>query len=293
MLTIDDMDLIGHLKADFSHIYDQPDPRAYYETLGGLDYQIPQLSMPVLRAVIAASERDGHPRRVLDVCCSYGINAALLRCQVELSELHARYTDPTVTRFSVEELIASDEQFYRERRRTVDVPVLGLDIAESAIDYARSAGVLTDGYAEDLEADDPSPRAREGLRDVGLIISTGGVGYVGQPTFRRLLGAVAEPTELWLAVFVLRAYSYAEITDTLDSYGLRTEIVPDVTFRQRRFADRGEYDAAVHDVELRGLNPAGKEAEGWYHAECYITRPEAAAAATPLAELLAGALPTD
>ncbi|MBA2416257.1 MAG: hypothetical protein H0V64_10310 [Geodermatophilaceae bacterium] len=293
VLTIDDEALIGSAKADFTSIYDQADPRAYFRTLGGLDYQIPQQSLPVLQAVLAASQRDGRPRTVLDVCCSYGINAALLRYDVQLAEIRARYADPASDDLSVEELIEADARFYAERRRSPDVPVLGLDIAESAIDYACRAGLITGGFAEDLESADPSPVLAAGVREVGLIISTGGVGYVGHPTFDRLLQVVKSPEDLWLAVFVLRAFSYDDIAGMLAGYGLVTEHVPDVTFRQRRFADRSEYDAAIHDVELRGLDPAGKEAEGWYHAECFITRPAAAVAATSLAELLQGALPED
>jgi len=293
VLTIDDEALIGSAKADFTSIYDQADPRAYFRTLGGLDYQIPQQSLPVLQAVLAASQRDGRPRTVLDVCCSYGINAALLRYDVQLAEIRARYADPASDDLSVEELIEADARFYAERRRSPDVPVLGLDIAESAIDYACRAGLITGGFAEDLESADPSPVLAAGVREVGLIISTGGVGYVGHPTFDCLLQVVKSPEDLWLAVFVLRAFSYDDIAGMLAGYGLVTEHVPDVTFRQRRFADRSEYDAAIHDVELRGLDPAGKEAEGWYHAECFITRPAAAVAATSLAELLQGALPED
>lgn len=291
MLAIeDDETLIGSRKADFTSIYDQADPRAYFHTLGGLDYQIPQQSLPVLQAVLAASHRTGRPRAILDVCCSYGINAALLRCNVQLEEIRARYTHPALDGLSADELIAADARFYADRRRTPDVPVFGLDIAESAIDYAWRVGLLTDGWTEDLESAPPSPAMAAGMRDVGLIISTGGVGYVGERTFHHLLNAVGSPEDLWLAVFVLRAFSYDDITATLAGFGLVTEQIPDVTFRQRRFADRDEYAATIQDVERRGLDPAGKEADGWYHAECYITRPAAAAAATPLTELLGRAL---
>ena len=58
---------------------------------------------------------------------------------------------------------------------------------------------------------------------------------------------------------------------------------------QRRCADDDEFRAANADVARRGLDPTGREADGWYHADCYVTRPAAAAAATPLPELLAGA----
>ena len=125
-----------------------------------------------------------------------------------------------------------------------------------------------------------------GLRDSGLVVCTGGVGYMGPPTFERIAAAVGEPQDLWLAVFVLRVFDYAEIAATLARHGLVTERVPGVTFPQRRFADRDEAQAALHDVTERGLDPEGKEADGWYHADCWLTRP-AAAAATPITELLA------
>jgi len=290
LVHIDDEPVIAESKADFTAIYDQPDPRAYFRTLGALDYQIPQQSMPVIRAVLGAAQRAGRPAAVLDLCCSYGINAALLRCDVELDEIIERYSQSELADLTPAELAAADAEFFSTHRRTPDVPVIGLDLSAPAIDYACRAGLLTDGWAENLETDEPSPSLVAGLGTVGLVICTGGVGYVGRPAFQRLLEAVDEPAELWLAVFVLRVFCYDDIVDTLAGHGLVTEKVPGLTVRQRRFADRSEYDAALHALELLGIDPTGKETDGWYHAECFVTRPAALAAAMPLRELLAGVL---
>ncbi|MGH3930947.1 MAG: class I SAM-dependent methyltransferase [Pseudonocardiaceae bacterium] len=287
----DGVPLIGARKADFTAIYNQPDPRAYFRTLNSLDYQVPQQALPVVEAVLAASARSGRPRTVLDVCCSYGINAALLRCQVDLDEISARYTDPALAALAPGDLIEADAVFYADRLRRPDRTVLGLDVSAPAIEYAVRSGLLAQGWAENLETSDPSPALAAGVRDVGMIISTGGVGYVRHRTFDRLLQVVRDPHDLWLAIFVLRVFAYDEIADTFARYGLVTEQVPGLTFRQRRFADRAEYEAANHDVVLRDLDPTGKEADGWYHADCYLTRPAAAAAQTPLTELLAGIAP--
>jgi hypothetical protein len=284
----DDVPLIGDRKADFTGIYHQPDPREYFRTLKGLDYQVPQQALPVIEAVLAASTRAGRPRTVLDVCCSYGINAALLRCQVDLDEISARCSDPALAALAPGDLIEDDAVFYASRLRRPDVTVLGLDVSAPAIDYAVRSGLLAQGWAENLETSDPSPALATGVRDVEMIISTGGVGYVQHRTFERLLRAVHDPHDLWLTIFVLRVFAYDEIADTLAGYGLVTEQVPELTFRQRRFADREEYEAANHDVVLRNLDPTGKEAAGWYHADCFLTRPATAAAQTPLTELLAG-----
>lgn len=277
---LDENALISDAKADFNKIYEQPDPRAYFRTLAPLDYQIPQQALPVIEAVLAAAA----PAGVLDVCCSYGINAMLLRHRLGMAELSSHFAGAGS--------VTADREFFAARRRHPAPEVYGLDVAGPAIDYGLRTGLLTAGWAENLEEEDPSPELAAGLRDVGAIISTGGVGYVGPPTFDRLLGAAAAPEDLWAVIFVLRVFDYATVAESFSRYGLVTEQVPGVTFPQRRFADGDERDAAVHDVVLRGLDPAGREAAGWYHADCFVTRPAGEAARTTLAELLApGTLP--
>ena len=86
-------------------------------------------------------------------------------------------------------------------------------------------------------------------------------------------------------MFVLRVFDYAKVAALLKEYGLVTERLP-LTFPQRRFVNDGERTAAIRDVKRRGLDPAGKEADGWYHADCFLTRP-AAAASVPAQQLLA------
>lgn len=274
----------GEQKADFSGIYDQPDPRSYFRALTPLDYQIPQTALPVIERVHAGAGRE---RSILDVCCSYGINGGLLRYDIDLAELSARYTEPSSDDVSPDKLAEADLAFLAERPREPQPTVYGLDAAPNAIDYAKRTGLITDGWSADLESNDAPPELAEGARDVGLIICTGGVGYVGGPTFQRLVQLTRDPADVWLAVFVLRAFTYDAIANALDGFGLVTEQVPDRTFVQRRFDTEDEQQAAIDDVISRGLDPAGKEADGWFHADCYITRPAHAAAQTPLADLLA------
>ena len=276
--------MTGTTKADFTSIYDQPDPRAYYRTLVPLDYQIPQTALPVLDRVIDASADNGAPRPALDVCSSYGINGALLRNDVALDDLAANYMS-LGDDLSPEQVAASDRALLDGRARAVPRVVYGLDAAPNAIAYAKSAGLVDDGWAVDLENDAAPQSLRDALAGVRLIVCTGGVGYVTARTFDALAGLVADPADLWLAVFVLRVFDYSEIAEVLSERGLVTEQLEGQTFRQRRFADEAEQDAAVTDVIDRGLDPAGKEADGWFHADCFITRPAAAAASTPLESL--------
>jgi SAM-dependent methyltransferase len=254
-------------KADFSRIYTRPDPREFVAALRPLGYQVPRRARPVIERELAGRT----DRPVLDVCCSYGVNAALLRCGVDLADLADRYTDPALAALDPAALTAADAEFFAARVVAPDVTVLGLDASAPAVDYALGAGLLAGGWAEDLEAAGPSAALAAGVADVGTVVCTGGVGYVGARTFARLLD-VLDPTDLRFVVFVLRVFDYGPIAAVLERYGLVTERLPG-THPQRRFTDAAEQEAAVHDVRARGLDPAGKEADGWYHAECFVSRP--------------------
>lgn len=261
----DDGTLTGEQKADFTTIYSQPDPRAYFRTLVPLGYQVPQRALPVVESVLQR-----HPGPVLDVCCSYGINATLLRHDVDLAGIGAHAVAARRAGLTPEEVIAEDTAWFAARRRPgLHLPVLGLDASGPAIDYAVATGLLDAGWGEDLEAADPSSSLVEGLAGVSLVLCTGGVGYVGPATFDRIL---THAPDAWVLAFVLRVFPYDDVATALAGHGLVTEKLPG-TFPQRRFADTAEAEAAVHDVRLLGLDPAGKEADGWFHAEAWLSRP--------------------
>jgi len=278
-------------KADFSRIYDRPDPRDYFRTLREFDYEIPQRAQPIFRRLLRAIRPDAvaNPVRVLDLCCSYGVNAALLRCDVTLDELFERYANPALSELSPPELAEADADYYAQRLRPDAVDVFGLDMAGNAVAYGRRVGLLGNGWAENLETDDPSPELAEHLRAVDLITTTGGVGYITERTFGRVADTRRGGSAPWVAAFVLRQFSYDRINATLERHGLVTEQLTGVSFPQRRFASDGEQHAALRAVSERGLDPAGHEEAGRYYADFYLSRPAADAARQPVAELLAGA----
>jgi len=280
-------------KADFDHIYDRPDPRDYFRTLGQLDYEIPQQAQPVFQSLVTALRSgdggDGDkPLRILDVCCSYGINAALLRCEVSMTELFARYSNVALDELSTAELTEADKAYYQQRFRRDDVQVSGLDAAGKAVAYGCQVGLLDSGWTENLEADDPSRGLTEHLESMDLITTTGGVGYITERTFDRVVKARPGRPAPWVAAFVLRMYSYDRISATLAEHGLVTERLTGVSFPQRQFAGEAEQEATVRQVRKRGLDTAGLEDAGRYYADFYLSRPTADAV-EPLAQLLAGA----
>ncbi|MEF9903446.1 hypothetical protein [Streptomyces sp. P9-A2] len=266
----------GDGKARFDDIYDRPDPRAYFRGLAPLEYEIPHHAQPVFRQI--AAERtaldDGRPHRpaVLDVCCSYGINAALLNHQVTLAEMFERYTSPAYQTMSTAELAARDKEFYAERRRPDAVPVFGLDVSAPAVHYALEVGLLDAAFTDDLEQGSPGPGLNRALAEVGLITLTGGGSYVTARTFTALLDGARRP--VWINAFVLRTVSYQPIVRTLAAHGLSTSVDVSRTYPQRLFTDERERQYAIAAVRALGGDPAGREEAGRFHSLHYESRPD-------------------
>lgn len=268
-------------KASFASIYNEKSPRAYLATLAPLEYTIPQQLQPLFQRLHRLASEGTASSAILDVCCSYGINGGLLRHDIDMETWTAHYTG---SELSPKEQVQSDKGFFASRVRSDKPTVLGLDKAENAIRYALETGLVDNGWAEDLETQDPSPGLSEALKDVALIICTGGVSYVGSRTFGRIMSAIPISTNIWMASTVIRTVSYEEVAMTLETHGMETMKLPGV-LRQRRFASDKEKNDAIAQVKARGLDPAGLEDEGYFCAEVYISRPIGEPVRTPIAEL--------
>ncbi|GHF67896.1 methyltransferase type 12 [Streptomyces mashuensis] len=263
-------------KTRFDDVYDAPDPRPYFRRLAPLRYEIPEHARPVFRraaaARAAAEAPGGTPPAVLDLCSSYGINAALLNHDVTLAGLYERYTGPVTAPMTTAELLAADREFYAARRRPGALRVLGLDIAGHAVRYARAAGLLDEAHTDNLEEDEPGPELRRALAGVGLITVTGGGSYVTRRTFDRLLRHARRP--VWVSAFVLRTVPLEPLVACFAEHGLHTRTDTSRTYPQRLFTDARERDYAVRAVRAAGGDPAGREEAGSFHAVLLEARPE-------------------
>lgn len=289
MSDVSDHDKSG--KASFDHVYNEADPRAYFKTLGDLEYQAPAHGARIFRRLVER-QREQLGREdlvVLDLACSYGVNAALLNHDLTLDALYARYRSPELASLSTEELVLADREFYDEHRRPDTVRVLGQDVADRAVTYAQRVGLHWQSTSENLEEDDPSNALAEALAQVNLITVTGGVGYVSERTFDRVLKCVGGDDACWVAAFVLRWIEYDPIAEVFVTYGLETERLAGHVFPQRQFADDTERDFALKELSRIGVDPGGMF-EGWYLSEFYLSRPKGQNH-PPVDELLSGVLP--
>jgi SAM-dependent methyltransferase len=273
-------------KTNFDGIYDQPDPRPYFRALGAYDYAVPHYGEQVFRRVLdaLAVERP----TVVDVCCSYGINAALLKHRVDLRSLYALYDPDAVGSLSTTDLVERDRAFFAGRRRPDAPYVVGLDTARSAVDYAVDVGLLDRGVVANLEEDDPPASLVALGRSVDLVTITGGIGYVTERTFSRLVGCLTRAPQRrpWVAALCLRTVSFEPIAACLAERGLMTERLEGVTFPQRRFTGDDEREYALSELDAMGIDATGREADGYYHVDVYLARPVDAVVERPIGEIL-------
>ncbi len=282
-------------KANFDGVYDLPDPRGYFEALGSLDYRAPEHGRRVFSALLGAMQgENGDPPRVLDLCCSYGVNAALLKHDLTLDDLYERYASPVLAGLSAEELSIADAAFYKGRRRTQSPEVVGTDAAASAVFYALRAGLLDGGTAENLEEGDPTEALHRGARRPARDRYRGRRLHLGAHVRARAIVRDAGPGER--RTRGRRRSLGSRIRGALR--GLRSH-------RRRARPPRPRHGKALHphvpaatfrgccgaghvlrQLAAAGIDPTGKEEEGWYHADLYLSRPAEHVAAAPADDLL-------
>lgn len=100
-------------KAKFGHIYDREDPREYYGTLGAMDYRAPEHGQRLFSSLVEKRSDGNGPVNVVDICCSYGVNAALLKYDVALDDLYERYSSEDLETLSGDEMVEVDTAVLR------------------------------------------------------------------------------------------------------------------------------------------------------------------------------------
>jgi hypothetical protein len=260
-------------KVALDHIYTQPDPRAYFGTLRALDYRIPQLAKPYFMRLIQGYRRARQVPSpvILDVGCSYGINAALLKCNITMHDLYERYDGRDAGVLTRDALLVRDRELVRSRNSRAWLRFVGLDTSAAALSYALSAGFVDAAVRGDFEEHELTDRHQEQIGGTDLVISTGCIGYVTERTISRLLSAFGERMP-WMAHFVLRMYPYDSVAERLTALGYETVQLGRV-FKQRRFASAEEQSLVLDTLATIGVDPRGLEADGWLYAQLHVSRP--------------------
>ncbi|SCK26922.1 hypothetical protein H181DRAFT_02062 [Streptomyces sp. WMMB 714] len=266
-------------KVSLDHIYTQPDPRAYFTQLRRLDYRVPQEAKPYFVKLIDEyrQARGVEVPKILDVGCSYGINAALLKYDVTMDAMYARYhderagTDGAAPAETTAALLARDRKLARSHLPVRRTRFIGLDTSASALAYALEAGFLDEAVHADLEQEEPTAQQRARFAGTDLVISTGCIGYVTGRTLTRIVRSMGEHRP-WMAHFVLRMFPFDPVEKALAQLGYET-VRFDEVHRQRRFASEEEQALVLRTMKEAGVDPGGLEEEGWLYAQLHLSRP--------------------
>ena len=272
-------------KISLDHIYNMSDPKAYFSTLRKLGYRVPEEAKPIFQRLVAARREAAGEEEVklVDVGCSYGINAALLKHGMSLDDLYRLYGDDAPDDHQT--MLMRDQDLFTG---AVDdaLSIVGVDAAERAVAYAVDAGVLDAGVATDLEKRAPSSSDKLAVENADMIISTGCVGYVTKTSLERLVETSID-NNVWMANFVLRMFDYEPVEQMMAEHGYVTEKLTGAVFPQRRFASELERKSVLDNLSDLGLSPDGLESTGWYFAELHVSRPANDRAPVSLETILA------
>lgn len=274
-------------KLDLTQIYNRDSPVEYFAALSSLDYCIPQNAKPFLRQLVEARRKLSGRQSVklIDIGCSYGVNAALLKYGLSFEDLVAHYGE--LGGRSRNNLIREDEIFYA-CPADEDLEIVGLDTAHRALRYATEAGILDQSVSLNLEAADAPPTLRDdALADADLIISTGCFGYITTRTLDRLLDC-SRAAAPWMCHTVLRMFDFTDAAAMLAERGYVTEEIEGL-IPQRRFASDEEQDHVLARLARAGINSIGYETHGWYYATMFVSRPVGDTLNLPLEIVLASA----
>lgn len=274
-------------KASFDDIYDQPTPTAYFTVLRPLDYMAPGRAQPLVRRCVEALRR----RRgldtvnVLDLCSGYGLNPALLKHRLTMRDLYQRFAS-RLARIGGTDRIAGDALWFRRhRRQDASVHVIAQDVARNALDYSESTGLADAVMPVDLESEEPAPQHAALMRDVHLIVVTGGLSYIGEKTFKRVLAATRRRP--WALYFPLRHTDTGDIDEHFEGAGYAVESGRHMIDhrRYRSEEERRAIHARIHaDAEPGDPPPSRKYLE----AVVKLARPEDELVRPPFEEITSG-----
>ena len=159
-------------KDDFGRVYDLEDPSPCFNALRPSEYRMPAALAGALKAIhraVCAARGAGDALRVLDFACGYGAIGALLRHDVSMPEIYARYGERHWRTADARSHWEADADFFAARREeSVAFEIGGTDIAGVALEYAAALGFVDRTFHEDLVGDAPSEELRQFLGGVTL-----------------------------------------------------------------------------------------------------------------------------
>ena len=185
----------------FTRVYDLDDPSPYFSTLRPTGYRMPVALAAALEAIhapLSAVRGAGHSLRLLDFACGYGAIGALLRHDVSMAEIYARYGERQWQPEDARRYWEADAAFFAARRaERAAFEIAGIDIAGNALDYASAQGFVDRAFHENLVDDAPGDGLKCFLRGVDLVVESGALGVMLPVAFARVFDCGGDEVPPW------------------------------------------------------------------------------------------------
>ena len=263
------------VKKDFTDIYGQKFPNDYLEEMRRLHYRIPNKTKSFyLSLAEQLYKRLARPINILDIGSSYGINAALMKHDLEMSDLDDFFLKRENT--SMEQT----KQFFEKLPSNNHLKFYQIDISDPALQFSEEVKLCKKGICVNLETESFSINE---IPSFDMIIATGCIGYIGYKAFSNLFVLIKKQqtkfsqSEIDKPIFafsVLRIFDMEKIQQTFDYYGyslVRTDLGP---IRQRQFSDSDEKSQTVSLLHDKGIDSKDYEDDGYFYAHFYIASPK-------------------
>ena len=263
------------VKKDFTNIYTQKYPNEYLKEMGRLDYRIPDNTKHLYLSITKQLyEKLSKKINIIDIGSSYGINSALMKYDLKMSDLDDFF-------LGQEPSIEQSKHFFENISSDDTLDFYQIDISEPALKFSENTGLCKKGICVNLESGNlpinEMPRS-------DLIIATGCVGYIGYKAFSNLFELIKKQqseSDLEIseqgpvfAFSVLRIFDMEKIEKTFDHYGyslVKSDLKP---IRQRRFSDMEEKHKTISLLHSKGIDTKWLEDDGHFYADFYIASPK-------------------
>jgi hypothetical protein len=265
---------INNKKLNLNQVYNLRDPEPYYQAINQYEYDLPERAKPYFQKIINTYRQyeSLHSLKILDIGCSYGINAALLKFNKSITEIYQHYTNPLRLQQSEISRRHLDSKWLHESSFDEGLQFIGLDSAEKAVNYATESQLIQSGFSTNLEKFPLLKQDYTNLQNINLLISTGCIGYITKVTFDKILSALRNLDQLWGAVFVLKMFDLSGIKKTFAKYNLAL-VETGVTVKQRKFSSVEEKESMINFLEKQGLSAEDEKESDNFFAQLFLILP--------------------
>ena len=286
---VDSGDSLPRHKDDFDRVYDLEDPSPYFTALRPSDYRMPAVLAGALKAIhrpVCAARGTGESLRVLDFACGYGTIGALLRHDVSMADVYARYGERRWRPVDARRYWEADAAFFAARR--ADSAILemgGIDIAGIALEYAEALGFLDRIFHEDLVDNAPSEALACFLRGVDLVVESGSLGGLLPVACERLLDGCGDANRPWFLYSPRPDVDWAPLDALWAERGYGAESLGSEPIRYRKALAAQERADMLRVTRELGMPDEAVMRDGYLLVDMTLARPEADAGNPPIAQL--------